>query len=880
LNSLLQGAKDPDPLVRIAAGRALRALNRMGIPSIPLSADPSVQALLTSVAVVAPFWAPGKEFSSPSFASPSSSDLLRIARGMQGADPWISWLVSTLSTRGVLNWTVVPDSVALEEIPAASWVESLLNLYLALLDESVRDRQSWLTRFGSVQPLTPEGLSADDHALLALRSSRAIAWVLSRAPLESTLHQLTPGITARLPKIRLGTYLLLEDLAALQPFADFPDPGLLRVQSRHIDIKIGSVSQGDRDAVRSFNRDALLPPQINPLPAMAPERAREPGPRFADFQFFRDDEGAVGSLVAADTNLVPDRWYWLEVAIRGKAIGIPDLVEPVAPIRPIRQDAPVRILVVAESKQFELGRAMGWIELPPVGDSAESLPYFKVRVPEAVALRGEAPEIHLRFYYRFNLIEHIVITAEVGRDESPGTAPRLTKHQESIVRDYVDLDEFVPRHMNVHITKEGETFRFRFTVADQSSSGGVVLTAVSELSSLTLEGHILQARAVLEELSLRNYVDPESETKGRVREVMRSVAVLGQALWRALFKSDPSSDLAVIGSALREYTLPENSLVQISMPGLSTGFLYPWALLYDRPLPEESHEIPDPRGFWGYRYAIEQQLGVTTRRPDRAAPCPRPMSVAYMLWDSFPNAADQTRFLQQLVGQCGGSLSVNSPPLTRAKDFFARLRSKEILDSVLYFYTHGVGKRPRTADSVSTFAEGLRVKLASLPTQAPERADLEQFLDRLQGAHAHAQPSIEMTNGRITYLELADSEILFSHGPFVFLNMCESAQLLPLDGENFVALFLRMGARAVLGTECTMTIRFAAPFSERLLNELLRGTMLGEALRRVRQAFLDTRNPLCLAYTLFGSGTLQLSPAPLAVLPATQKGPPHDSPAS
>jgi hypothetical protein len=96
--------------------------------------------------------------------------------------------------------------------------------------------------------------------------------------------------------------------------------------------------------------------------------------------------------------------------------------------------------------------------------------------------------------------------------------------------------------------------------------------------------------------------------------------------------------------------------------------------------------------------------------------------------------------------------------------------------------------------------------------------------------------------------------------PFVFLNMCESAEIVPELDDNFVVAFLERRARAVLGTECTMTVTFAHPFSEVFLKEVLRGEPLAQALRTARRHFLDRKNPLGLAYTLFGSGTMQFLP--------------------
>ena len=149
---------------------------------------------------------------------------------------------------------------------------------------------------------------------------------------------------------------------------------------------------------------------------------------------------------------------------------------------------------------------------------------------------------------------------------------------------------------------------------------------------------------------------------------------------------------------------------------------------------------------------------------------------------------------------------------------------------------------------------------------------LEGLLKRTEDKEGESDDSyIELSNGRLYYFDLLESVETLSAEPFVFLNMCESAEMVPLFTENFVSLFLKLGARAVVGTECTMTVSFAHPFSQVFLGEILRGAPLADALRTARRHFLDNRNPLGLAYTLFGSGTMRFLPPRLPVTPHLDK---------
>jgi hypothetical protein len=99
----------------------------------------------------------------------------------------------------------------------------------------------------------------------------------------------------------------------------------------------------------------------------------------------------------------------------------------------------------------------------------------------------------------------------------------------------------------------------------------------------------------------------------------------------------------------------------------------------------------------------------------------------------------------------------------------------------------------------------------------------------------------------------------FSQRPLVFLNMCESAQVLPSLSDGFVPFFIRRGARGVIGTECSMTTLFADDFARAFLSRLFQGEAVGDTLLSLRRHYLDQGNPLGLAYTLYGDADLRLA---------------------
>jgi hypothetical protein len=98
----------------------------------------------------------------------------------------------------------------------------------------------------------------------------------------------------------------------------------------------------------------------------------------------------------------------------------------------------------------------------------------------------------------------------------------------------------------------------------------------------------------------------------------------------------------------------------------------------------------------------------------------------------------------------------------------------------------------------------------------------------------------------------------FSRHPIVFLNMCESAQVLPSLSDGFVPFFLQRGARAVIGTECSMNTAFADEFARAFLTLFFQGTAMGDILLALRRHYLRQGNPLALAYTLYADADLRL----------------------
>ena len=857
LDPLYAAADDlSNGIVRVAAARALRQL-KCGVP----------QVLRVRSAVQGDIWKPPlEEARKIAAAEPRRTHVLASLRLTPIEDVVVSALREAVRMTSDAPHNRMKMSADAAEMAAAmdpAWrppIDILFGLYLSVFDEATEERLAWIdSQPGSLEE--GEGMpmpSVVPSSYGALTTAWQIAFAASRAPMDKIIQEVGPALASQEAKVRWAAAQFLEETAVqaklkypLGPFAGGTGPKGDPEQDVVFRAPDFDLEVGEAESAAGIK----VPGKGTPRPL------RDPPPRYADLTLFRDEP--CSDPVPTCSSLKAGGDYWLEAAIRQVRKGI-DAKRKNRPVRAVNQKDDITLLVTADSDDFELDPELGYLTLPPTGDSTRQA-IFKV-TPKAGAA-GSTGRIEVRFYYRFNLIEHVVFTAPITRHEERRKASVLRVRQRSLSREMLDFDEFVPRRMNIHVTRAGATYGLKFVL---SGDGGeeVVLRAHTTLSGEDMEDALERMREILEDLVLRDYAGRLQPGQGVFREAITRLASLGSELWNSLFRGEPGSDLDAIGLALRDRPIESDGLIQVSMPERGTQFLFPWALLYDQELPAEGYKLPDPHGFWGYRYAIEQRLSASGRDTDRPVQMSTPMRLAFMVWDSFPNAADQAEMMEELAQAANPKLEVSTPPVTLKDEFYTRVAASR--DSIWYFYTHGHSRKPVKRSKTPDLAKLLEAQLKNTPDEAPERSSLLGLLKRLQEDTAELEKSyIELSGGRLYYNDLLSRIKTLRSSPFVFLNMCESAPAVPLFKENFVNLFLGLGARAVLGTECTMTVHFAHPFSNHFLMELLRGSPLAVALRSARQHFLEAQNPLGLAYTLYGSGAVRYLPPRLPSTPTT-----------
>jgi CHAT domain len=611
------------------------------------------------------------------------------------------------------------------------------------------------------------------------------------------------------------------------------------------------------------------PKMIEGLPPTAiPKIEVEIPSRYADFTFYDDTND---KRVEAGHALQAGKLYQLEVAVRQQPTGIPPGMEWRHSIREPKQVEPVTIFITATgNNNFEIENPVQTLILPPSGDSKIHAT-FRIR-PHKQSANSNLDAIAIRAYYKFNLLEESIIKAEIVDDFDDPSKSKFGLENpilfiQRLEREYVDFDEIESRGMNVNIKKENNQFVLQFTFHNNSKQK-VELTAPIYLPALDLEDALLTIRQIWFDIAMsKNFTEGLEGDKYEFPKNINKLAKEGRKLWRKLFPSDNSS-LDQIGKFLQENPLKTGSIVQVSLEKNAQDFIFPWALIYDKKLPITGleNEIPDPEGFWGMRYCIEQQPPRSSNQKkgtDKPIDIGNKLKLGFMLHERFPNAKQQKTLMESWMNQSLNKLEI-TPPITNTTKCLKLLNDCD--SHILYFYTHGYTRRHRQADiGVIHKLESFTSRYEKLCGDDPRREHYKLFYESFKNDDFQADRSwIKLTHGTLFLDEMDDAiEGNFSTNPLVFLNMCESAQITPSLSDSFIKFFLDKGSRGVIGTECPMTIEFSHPFSEKFLGDLLAGEKVGNALLNARQYFMQLKNPLGLAYTLFGSATTCFEPASL-----------------
>jgi hypothetical protein len=346
-------------------------------------------------------------------------------------------------------------------------------------------------------------------------------------------------------------------------------------------------------------------------------------------------------------------------------------------------------------------------------------------------------------------------------------------------------------------------------------------------------------------LAVTNYAASLSVSRETYEDYLRELRDLGLDAWHLLFGYRTKAGASeTLGAWIKELDPDEGALLQISYSPDVSDFVFPWGLLYP---PLDAEPAVDPRRFWGARYRLEQVLDGSKQEHLEV----EPVTVSFALDDKFGTAADEVAMFDRYAAAGTGRLLV-APPVRDSAGLQQRLTAVPPAHLV-YFFCHGFAPS----------APALRADLVKvMQEQIDKLPDAQQsvFATFVEVFDSPGDEPWILLGTRIKERTLRQFSFFHERMPIVFLNMCQSADLLPSMTSGLVRVFLNKSAASVVGTESPMTPVFAHAFANRVFDGLFTGEDLGTSLLKARQHFLsrEVRNPLGLAYTLYGRGTVRL----------------------
>ena len=339
----------------------------------------------------------------------------------------------------------------------------------------------------------------------------------------------------------------------------------------------------------------------------------------------------------------------------------------------------------------------------------------------------------------------------------------------------------------------------------------------------------------------------KSKAEFKFAKEAKNLAKFGYPLYGAVFLIGDS------GASLfaEEYlgNLPEGSNLTIAIGKEAEHLFIPWGLLYDRLPPFGFFDAPALTGFLGYRY----NLVVRPSTPhDGAEPKLGPPIRIGAAWLEH----EETALLRAFYKPYETEKKLVVDPI-HVDDHKLPALALERFD-LIEFFCHGHTKVPSGLTALQAVA------LIKSYKDYDEKEEMPSLLMAINEV-GNSDSLLDLSGGFVTLTSLAETLKKPMPGrPIILLSMCESAQV-SAAGTGFVPLFLRRGARAVIGTEGPTLWSLSREMDTQIIARLLNGETISEAFYKTRKELAKT-NVLALIYTLYGDATAKLVEVPLPTI--------------
>lgn len=766
-------------------------------------------------------------------------------------------------------WAVLPD-------PAAR-VDTLL---MAVSDEHspITAHVPWALLFGEAEvPALMKSLLSDNAGV-----KRTAAWALREVlPALTHVHlpsgssdytldyrTLTPDDVSELLRDRPGVFEYLSRLHSPDTRANITGPVprgaedlpelIAKVRERQMLLFQAETALEESTASQA---ESFIASSVEPQ-------------RFTDLTIYegglyRNDDLSKEARLSDQLPLVAGQPYTLEVAVRRKRTGIDAQLDAPAVDNPRQDKEDLTIFVLAEAQWsgIEIKESFARMKWPYDADSESA--FFRLEVkPVETGTRISQGTIEIRLYDRaLDLLDIVDLTVAVVPEGSGLRVPDVPARSLSWPCKNQGSPKFdphsPPRALNIDVSFDSSTqgYRLLFKFLRNDGNNSVSIPGITTMTTKDIEDLLVRIRDFWTDLVITNYADSLTVTRTTFDKHLTSLRELGMQAWTLLFGARYAAREGAsetIGELLKEMELKEGALIQITKS--PRDFIFPWSILHP---PVADSKPVDPLQFWGARYQFEQVID----GPKNDLLTDEPINIAFVLDSGFGNSQEQETLLQKYQANAHEKLLVTHP-ISDEKTLFQEL-SRTPSAHLLYCYCHGyapAGSNILRRDGVKLMQE----RIEDLKPDTPERQALETLL--VLTAKMRDEAWIYIGGAEITENRLKRQNFFERRRPIVFLNMCQSADLFPSMSSGLVRVFLDHNASAVVGTECPMTAVFASAFAEEVFNALFGGDDIGTALWKSRRHFLNQlRNPLGLAYTLYGRAVARLGTGPIIQPPTTSQ---------
>jgi hypothetical protein len=546
---------------------------------------------------------------------------------------------------------------------------------------------------------------------------------------------------------------------------------------------------------------------------------------------------------------------------------------PLDPLLPELEGQQGHTLEVAVfEKEFELlSKRVQTVYLPPLGGTRPL--YFELRAPAAT---GPA-DLRIMLYHQNHLLQSFVLTTEIR--ETSGY--RGNEQEVSVKLDYsrterfTNLDELQERALAVSINQNQDGATHSFMLKKDE-----VAAAPIKLTEKLLEEKSKQFRDILENASyykdktgkkIRRFLaEPPPGTppapEAEFATVIRDLADLGRELYRLFYDSD------AMKLKLLKLADSKDETIQVTRHG--ANYAFPWAIVYDYPLPVQiagatrppictgkplADSVPGTApslykgcphnpgrdvycvyGFWGVRHRIEQLIARDGKRSNVANQVVRPPGRP----DICLATSTGDNATQNLVTQLSQTMQGTIYELSPQDNLLDLLWTQAQRPSVLIVVGH-LERKEQPGDP-----KGERIILfprAKWPANQPIPEEKWLLADPISDR--------SFRPGRWQEQPLT----------LVLLMACSVGAIDLGTTNNLVKAFDAAGAAAVVGTECTTFTDLAGLFAREVTRDLWGGKIkLGEAVQAFNQRLVTSGNPLAFVFNCFGNADLTVVPPPAA----------------